>query len=74
VKNTISDREDELSAVSTEEQRASVVAMADAAEEWLYDEGRGQSIAVYNDKQVCIICIGVVSVVSQYNCVYYCDT
>jgi hypothetical protein len=24
--------------------------------------------------QVCIMCIGVVSVVSQYNCVYYCDT
>jgi hypothetical protein len=23
---------------------------------------------------VCIICIGVVSAVSQYNCVYYCDT
>jgi hypothetical protein len=23
---------------------------------------------------VCIECIGVVSVVSQYNCVYYCDT
>jgi hypothetical protein len=27
-------------------------------------------------EQVCIriICIGVVSVVSQYNCVYYCET
>jgi hypothetical protein len=23
---------------------------------------------------VCIICIGVVSVYNQYNCVYYCDT
>jgi hypothetical protein len=23
---------------------------------------------------MCIICIGVVSVVNQYNCVYYCDT
>jgi hypothetical protein len=23
---------------------------------------------------ICITCIGVVSVVSQYNCVYYCDT
>jgi hypothetical protein len=24
--------------------------------------------------QVCVICIGVVGVVSQYNCIYYCDT
>jgi hypoxia up-regulated 1 len=51
VKNEIADREDELKAVSTEEQRQEVVDMANAAEEWLYDEGRGQSIAVYNDRQ-----------------------
>jgi hypothetical protein len=25
-------------------------------------------------EQVCVIIIGVVSVVSKYNCVYYCDT
>jgi len=54
VKNSISDREDELALVSTDEQRTEVVAMADAAEEWLYDEGRGQSIAVYADKQASI--------------------
>jgi hypoxia up-regulated 1 len=51
VKNEIADREEELKAVSTEEQRQEVVDMANAAEEWLYDEGRGQSIAVYNDRQ-----------------------
>jgi hypothetical protein len=26
------------------------------------------------ERCICIICIGVVSVVSRYNCVYYCDT
>lgn len=51
VKNELSDREEELKAISTEEQRQAVVDMANAAEEWLYDEGRGQTIAVYNDKR-----------------------
>jgi hypothetical protein len=30
--------------------------------------------AYYKFSKVCIICIDVVSVVSQYNCAYYCDT
>lgn len=37
--------------ISTDEQRQEVVDMANAAEEWLYDEGRGQTIAVYQAKQ-----------------------
>jgi hypothetical protein len=28
----------------------------------------------YAYMSICIICIGVVRVVSQYDCVYYCDT
>lgn len=51
VKNTIADQEEELKAVSTEEQRQEVIDMANAAEEWLYDEGRGQTIAVYIARQ-----------------------
>mmetsp|Transcript_70679 Transcript_70679/g.147213 ORF Transcript_70679/g.147213 Transcript_70679/m.147213 type:complete len:782 (-) Transcript_70679:108-2453(-) len=51
VKNTIADQEEELAKVSTEEQRTKVVDAANAAEEWLYDEGRGQTIAVYAAKQ-----------------------
>jgi len=37
--------------ISTEEQRQEVVDLANGAEEWLYDEGRGQTIAVYQAKQ-----------------------
>lgn len=33
--------------VSSEEQRAEVVNLCDATEEWLYDEGRGQVASVY---------------------------
>lgn len=51
VKNRISDDEDKLKAVSTEEQRQEVVDLANAAEEWLYDEGRDQSVEVYKNKQ-----------------------
>jgi hypothetical protein len=42
----------------------------------------GEGLARLRDEQragvfvdvLCFICISVVSVVSQYNCVYYCDT
>lgn len=40
VKNRIADEEDELKKVSTDEQRTEVVEMANAVEEWLYDEVR----------------------------------
>ena len=50
VKNRISDDEEALKAVSTEEQRSAVVALASATEDWLYDEGRGADIAAFSDK------------------------
>lgn len=54
VKNQLSDREDELKQVSTDEQRQEVVDLANETEEWLYDEGRDQTVAVYNAKQKAI--------------------
>jgi hypothetical protein len=39
------------------------------------DYQRAQDLFLDSSRpQVCVIIIGVVSVVSQYNCVYYCDT
>jgi hypothetical protein len=37
VKNRLSDEEESLKAISTDEQREQVVTLANAAEEWLYD-------------------------------------
>lgn len=51
VKNRIMDEEDKLKAVSTEEQRQEVIDLANAAEDWLYDEGRNQEVEVYRTKQ-----------------------
>lgn len=51
VKNEIVEKEGVLSAVSTKEQRQNVLELADATEEWLYDEGRGQTITVYKSRQ-----------------------
>eukprot|EP01039_Chlorochromonas_danica_P006723 gene6723-7432_t len=50
VKNRIYDEEDQLKVVSTEEQRQEVVDLANASEDWLYDEGRDQTVAVYHAK------------------------
>jgi hypoxia up-regulated 1 len=51
VKNRIADDESALAAISTEEQRQEVVDLANAAEEWLYDDGRDATVAQYQDKQ-----------------------
>jgi hypothetical protein len=51
VKNRILDDEDKLKSVSTDEQRQEVIDLANAAEEWLYDEGRDQKVEVYVTKQ-----------------------
>ncbi len=55
VKNRISDEEKALSKVSTEEQREAVVSAANAAEEWLYEEGSIGNAAntkdTYKDKK-----------------------
>ena len=52
VKNRIVDDEDKLKAISTDEQRQEVVDLANAAEEWLYDEGRDVGVEVYKAKQL----------------------
>lgn len=51
VKNRLTDDESALAAVSTELQRQDVMDLANAAEEWLYDDGRDQTVAVYAKKQ-----------------------
>jgi hypoxia up-regulated 1 len=50
-KNRLSDEEDKLKVVSTEEQRQEVIDLANAAEEWLYDDGRDQPVSVYQGKK-----------------------
>lgn len=50
VKNKISDEEEQLVIVSTEEQRQQVVDLANAAEEWIYDDGRYADVIVYSEK------------------------
>lgn len=50
VKNKISDNEDGLKKVSTDEQRNEVLELASAAEDWLYDEGRTADLAAYKAK------------------------
>lgn len=51
VKNTIEDQEKELKTVSTDEQRQEVVDLASSTMEWMEDEGRDQTIAVYAARQ-----------------------
>jgi hypothetical protein len=34
----------------------------------------GVAVGEVDSRAACIVCIGVFSAVSQYNCVYYCDT
>ena len=51
VKNQITDMEDELKMISTDIQRSEVIDLANEIEEWLYDEGRGQTIEIYKNKQ-----------------------
>jgi len=51
VKNRIFDEENALKAISTEQQRQEVLDKANEVEEWLYDEGRDQTVEVYKKKQ-----------------------
>eukprot|EP00599_Poterioochromonas_sp_BG-1_P004886 CAMPEP_0173141230 /NCGR_PEP_ID=MMETSP1105-20130129/5369_1 /TAXON_ID=2985 /ORGANISM="Ochromonas sp., Strain BG-1" /LENGTH=913 /DNA_ID=CAMNT_0014054391 /DNA_START=66 /DNA_END=2807 /DNA_ORIENTATION=+ len=51
VKNRLLDEEDKLKAVSTDEQRQEVIDLANTVEDWLYDEGRDQTVLVYKGKQ-----------------------
>lgn len=51
VKNKISDNAEELSAVSTTEERQAVVDLCDQTEEWLYGEGREQPVTAYTGKE-----------------------
>lgn len=50
VKNRLLDEEDELKKVSTDEARQAIIDMANAVEEWLYDEGRNADVAGYKAK------------------------
>lgn len=54
VKNRVADEETALAKVSTDEQRQEVVDLANAAEEWLYDDGRDATVAQYQEKQQAI--------------------
>lgn len=51
VKNKINDNADELNAVSTEEERQAVITQCDEIEEWLYGEGREESVSAYHAKE-----------------------
>jgi len=51
VKNRLTEEEDELKKVSTDEQRQEVIDLCNTTEEWLYDEGRSADMAAYKAKQ-----------------------
>jgi hypoxia up-regulated 1 len=51
VKNKLIDNAEELSSVSTDEVRQSVVSLCDETEEWLYGEGRDEGVAAYQRKE-----------------------
>jgi len=50
IKNRLLDDETVLSAISTAEQRQAVIDTANAAEEWLYDDGRDATVSQYQAK------------------------
>jgi hypoxia up-regulated 1 len=50
IKNKLVDMEDEINAVTSEEQRASVANSAEAAENWMYDEGYDADFETYKAK------------------------
>ena len=51
VKNKLADDEDNWKKVSTEEQRQEVIDLANAAEEWIYEDGRDAGVSDYKSKQ-----------------------
>jgi hypoxia up-regulated 1 len=50
VKNRLEDDEKKLQAISTDDQRQAVRDFANEIEEWLYDDGRDQTVSVYKEK------------------------
>lgn len=50
IKNKLSDDEEEISKVTTEEQRSSLLSMAMEAEDWLYEDGYDADLATCEDK------------------------
>jgi hypoxia up-regulated 1 len=50
IKNAVIDDEANLATVSTDEQRNSLVELANQLEEWLYDEGWDEEASVYQEK------------------------
>lgn len=50
IKNDLIDKAESLEKVSTEEQREEVKKLADAAEEWLYEDGYAADLATMEDK------------------------
>jgi len=50
IKNKMSDDEEEIAKVTTEEQRESILSMAMEAEDWLYYEGYDADLATCEDK------------------------
>lgn len=51
VKNKLQDNAEELSVVSTEEERAGIIALCDEIEEWLYGDGRDQAASAFTAKE-----------------------
>jgi len=50
IRNKMSDDEEAIAAVSTEEQRTTVLKNAEDAEEWMYDDGYTAGLETYNSK------------------------
>ena len=50
IKNKLIDDEEVISAVSTEEQRTALLALANGAEEWMYQDGYDTDRATFEDK------------------------
>jgi len=50
IKNKLADNEEEISKISNEEQRSSILSMAMKAEDWLYEDGYDADMATFEDK------------------------
>ena len=50
IKNKLIDFEEEVAAVSTQEQRDALLKSAEVAEDWMYDEGYDADLVVYTEK------------------------
>ena len=50
-KSKILEDEEDLSKVSTDEERSGVVTLCDEIEDWLYGDGRGATVVAYKEKE-----------------------